>query len=241
MKRNIIVALAISVLLISACSVVNINTIEGSGDLVSESRDVSDFNRIHLTGSGDLTVRQGDNEHLKVETDDNIIQYIETYVRNNTLYIEIEDGKSVSATRLRYTVDLIDLNAVTITGSGKVTAERLDTDNLQLNILGSGRVDIIDLTADSANMDVSGSGRIKLAGTLPEMNIDVSGSGNIDTSDLRCDSVDIDITGSGRVTVWATNDLHSDISGSGTVNYFGDPSTDFDVAGSGSFHAMGDK
>jgi hypothetical protein len=202
---------------------------------------VSGFNRIRLSGSGELMVRQGDSEGLEVRTDDNIMKYIKTHVRNSTLYLEVEAGKSISPTRLTYTLDLIDLHSVDVTGSGKFTMNNLDSEDLWIDISGSGRVDIDTLTAKSAHIDISGSGRVSLAGTAPHLDINVGGSGNVVIDDLRCERADVEVSGSGRVTLWASDSLDGKITGSGTVNYFGDPETDVSVSGSGDFNYMGDK
>lgn len=244
MKVKIIIALAISMLLLAACNVINNNnTIKGSGNVITESREVSGFNRINISGSGDVLVRQGDTEALQIETDDNIMKYISTRVRNNTLYIDVDtdDGESISPTRLTYTLDLVNLSDVEISGSAKVTAAALDTNDLHVDISGSGRVSIDTLTTDSARINISGSGRVEMAGTAPQMNIDVGGSGTVVTSDLRCNRADIDVSGSGNVTIWATDSLHGEISGSGVVNYYGNPHSEFETTGSGAFKNMGDK
>ena len=47
----------------------------GSGNITSESRDVSDFNEVGLEGVGTLTIEQTGSETLTIEADDNIIPY----------------------------------------------------------------------------------------------------------------------------------------------------------------------
>ena len=61
--------------------------VRGSGDVIVEERDVSDFEEILVTGAGRVIVTQGGSESLSIETDDNLMQYIETEVRGNTLEI----------------------------------------------------------------------------------------------------------------------------------------------------------
>ena len=76
-----------------ACAVpfVGIRTIKGSGNVVTEERDVSGFDRVALSGFGEVIITQGDKESLTVETDDNLMRYIETKVRGGTLELGFTD------------------------------------------------------------------------------------------------------------------------------------------------------
>ena len=58
--------------------------IEGSGDVITETRDVAGFRRIVLVGEGNVIITQGDSESLEVTTDDNLMQYIETSLNGKT-------------------------------------------------------------------------------------------------------------------------------------------------------------
>ena len=76
--------------------------------MVSESRDVSGFDRVSLSGSGEVIITQSGEESLSVETDDNIMQYVKTEVRGGTLYLDIDaQGVAVlSPTRLTFTLSV---------------------------------------------------------------------------------------------------------------------------------------
>jgi hypothetical protein len=61
-------AVLAALLLLTGCSVVN-----GSGQTKSETRTVSGFTGIELSGTGEVTIEQGDAESLTVEADDNVL------------------------------------------------------------------------------------------------------------------------------------------------------------------------
>ena len=87
MNKKMLLPLVLIMFLLSAC-----NAVRGSGDVVTETRAVSGFDQVSLSGQGELIVTQGDQESLEIEAEDNIIAVIETEVRGNTLYIGIKEN-----------------------------------------------------------------------------------------------------------------------------------------------------
>jgi hypothetical protein len=231
-------ALIVTGLLLGACSA---KVVRGSRTYVTEAREVRGFDRVTLTGSGDVTLIQGERESLTVETDDNVMPYITTRVSGGTLTLGTKSGVSVSPTRLRFTLTVVDLEGITIAGSGNVTMERLDADRIEVKITGSGNVRIDGLEADRANVEVTGSGNVELAGTVNELEITVSGSGNYIGEDLRSETASIKVTGSGNATVWATESLDVKMTGSGSARYYGTPQVSLTGSGSGNVKSLGEK
>ena len=90
MKNSIKILLFVfMIILVSSACIVPFapRLVRGSGDIVKESRDVDGFDRIVVTGAGTVIITQGGSESLTIETDDNLMEYIETEVSGNTLEI----------------------------------------------------------------------------------------------------------------------------------------------------------
>ncbi len=226
-------------LLLTSC---NATVVNGSGDLVTETREVSGFDSIEVDGSGEVNITQGGGETPTVETDDNVMEHVETEVRGGTLHLGFKPGINlIDATRLVFTVGVDDLNGINVSGSGDVEADLLATDRLEIDVSGSGDVQIGDLTADTLTVKISGSGDVDLAGEATRQDISISGSGRYRAGDLASESADIDISGSGNATVWSTEALDASISGSGVVNYYGRPAISSSQSGSGELNSLGEK
>lgn len=220
-KKRMIIVLIVGaiVLAITSC---NINAIRGSGDLITESRNVGNFDSIALSGSGEVIVTQGAGESLTIETDDNVMEHVKAEVRGGTLELGFKERTgSISPTRLIFTVGVDDLKGLRISGSGDIESSTVDTDRLDVKI--------------------DGSGDINLSGEATAQEVTINGSGKHDAADLRSESVEVNISGSGEATVWATQALDTNISGSGTVNYYGTPSVNSSGSGSGQVKNRGDK
>lgn len=208
--------LVIAVILLGAC-----NVVRGSGDMVTESRSVSNFDSISLSGSGDVIISQNGDESLTIETDDNIMQYVTSEVRGGTLHLGFEELTSVSPTRLVFTVGVDDLTGISISGSGNVKADGIQTDLLDIG--------------------VSGSGDLELEGEATRQEVGISGSGKYRGGDLRSETAEVNVSGSGDVTIWATDSLDVSVSGSGSVDYYGSPAVNSSTSGSGSVNSLGEK
>ena len=240
MNRRILFSVALVALLLSAC----ISTAtRGSGRVVSESREVSGFDQVSLSGSGELTITQGDEESLTVEAEDNVMSTIKTEVKGDTLYISQSSTwwrPLVPTKPVKFDLTMKEISGVNVSGSGTVDAASIKTDDLDLDVSGSGKVDIGSLTVETLEVDVSGSGEFNLSGQVTTQKIDISGSGKYRAGELESETVTLEVIGSGNATVWATETLDVEISGSGKVEYYGSPRVSQDISGSGSITALDD-
>lgn len=231
--------LLVTILAFAAC---NVGIIKGSGDLITETRQVSNFDSIELSGSGEVIVTQGGSESLSIETDDNVMKNLKTEVVGGTLTLGFKEGVNlIRPTKLTFYVGVDDLNDLTISGSGDIEADMLETDRLNVNVSGSGNIQVADITTDEVNAEISGSGEIDLDGDAVAQKISVSGSGKYQAGDMCSPSVRITISGSGDATVCATETLDSTISGSGSIGYYGQPAINSSGSGSGTINSLGQK
>ena len=245
-KRSIISILIILPLLAMACAslpVLTLNVTRGSGKVISEPRDVKDFQSVTLSGSGDLIITQGDSEALRIEAEDNLMPLIESDVRAGTLYLGFKpnSGSITTNVPVKYYLSVKNLFGVDLEGSGSVSADNLKAGNMAIILTGSGSVDIKVLTADTLKVTISGSGNTRLAGMVGHQTVELDGSGTYDASSLDTQQATAILTGSGNMTIWAKDSLNITISGSGNVNYYGKPTVNQIVSGTGNINSLGDK
>jgi hypothetical protein len=219
----------------------NSPAIPGSGHVISEARDVSQFHSVSVGGSGELEVIQGPAEGLTIETDDNLMHYIQTGVSGGHLAIEIPNANLRPSQTIHYRLQVKDLNAIQLSGSLSAHAPEIKTGQLDLAISGSGHIKIGHLEAQKVATRISGSGHFELAGEVVSQAGYISGSGALNAQDLRCQNAEVSISGSGDAIVWVQDRLSASISGSGSINYYGRPNVDIRTSGSGRSHSLGDK
>jgi len=229
-------------LLLSACG---IRAVNGSGNIVTESRPVSDFTAVDFSGFGELTIVQGETEALTIETDDNLLPYLKTTVSRGTLTIGFDDGIWIPLIRptdsIRYQLTVKSLTALDLSGAGTVAAAQLTADKLTLSESGAGQITIDQLTATDIIVDMSGAGAMDLAGQVAQQTVELSGLGDYQAGDLASESATVSLSGAGEATVWVTEQLDAEISGAGTIRYYGSPQTNAETSGIGKVESLGDK
>jgi hypothetical protein len=251
----ILVGLVMGLLIVSGCGAIGEidvdidarETIRGSGDLVTEEREVSGFDRLSLVGAGDVMITQGEDEALTVEAEDNLIPYLMSEVQNGKLVLGFTDaakrvnvrpGKGITfhlrVKELRR-IDLLGAGDITLSsvdaerleillaGAGDIEASSVDVGRLEVLLAGAGDVRIDSLKVEALVIHLNGAGDVELAGQAAEQGVFLNGAGNYRAGELESQATTVEVNGVGDVTVWARNTLDVRINGPSTVKYYGSP------------------
>ena len=211
---------------------------KGNGDIETVEFDLDSFNAIELSDCADVTISQGAKQKVTVTGDANIIDDLETQIRNKAWAIELGNG-CYRDYQLDIEITIPNLTQVGVTGSGSVYVNSFDDQtNLDLSISGSGKIEL-ERFSNTRNLDVRISGSGDVIGydqfdALQNLDVRISGSGNYDAYPIETENADINITGSGNCYTTVLNSLIVDISGSGRVRYHGSPTVQKTITGSGS-------
>ena len=210
----------------------------GSGEITSETRDLGSFDGISLSGGFKVLVRQSSTAKVELKADINLLALIETKVvdgsKGRTLEISPKRGYNLATTVTPViTLDMAQLRAMSIAGSGDVRVEAMKTPSVEASIAGSGNIHFTDLESDRLGLRVAGSGDITAIGRTDKLDVSVAGSGDVKLRGLVAQDVKVSIAGSGDAQVQAIKTLKVSVSGSGDVGYIGSPEISMSVAGSG--------
>lgn len=187
----------------------------GSGNSISETREISGVDSVKLEGLGELIITMGNEESLIIEGDDNIVEKITSEVKGGTLVIS-QERKTFG---FRIKSDLIF--HVTLTQLDKVTVD------------GAGSVMLNDLNS-AIELELNGAGGIEANGTVDSQKITINGVGNYDAKELISKQAELTIDGAGSARVHATQSLDVQINGAGSVTYSGEPEVTQEINGVGS-------
>ncbi len=232
----LIISLLVAVIA-SGCIVVDLNgcgkkAVKGSGDVVTEERQLPDFETIKLKGIGRVVLTQSQSHSVAIKTDDNIMPLIETEVHADQLVIS-QGNYNLKPTTLEFDISVSHLKGIAVSGSGDVIGKsRFVSDDFYAKISGSGdmalELDVIDLETN-----ISGSGSMTLSGQTNRHHASISGSGKINAFDMHTRNVSLKVSGSGDCRINATDTLDARISGAGDVVYSGHPRITSKISGSG--------
>jgi hypothetical protein len=216
-------------------------SVSASGNVKSESRDVSGFNGVSVALPATVTIRQGGKEGITIETDENFLPLIETVVDGKLLRIKTKENNMSfrGKFKINITVDAKDVERLSVAGSGDIIAPSLSTSSLKASIAGSGDMKIDRLETASLDVSIAGSGNFSSGGKADAFAVSIAGSGDVRTGKLETNKTSVRISGSGDATVWAKQALSVRVAGSGDVKYYGDPTVSTSIAGSGSAKRLG--
>ncbi len=201
MKRRMTFLILLLGLTISACSCVFWG-IRGNGKLRTETRKITYFTKLDVSGAYRLNIRYDKDISLKITAEENLLPYIKTHIEGE--WLKIYNTKNLSPRK----EIVIDISANEIT---------------ELISSGANNVKINDINTDDFVVSVSGAGSIKLEGECDNLTADISGAGNLDAEDLKALDVLVSVSGVGCAEVCAYDFLRANVSGVGSINYYGNP------------------
>lgn len=250
LKQIILFGILVSVILWSTgCNkIVGIN---GNNQVNSETRNLVSFDKVENDGTFNVYITQDSIFTARVEAESNLIPHIRTRVNGNTLEVDTRENLHNNQPMNVYITTPI-IQGAYLSGSGTVTIDSLDTENMEVvlsgsgnmkgevtsnalttRISGSGTINLYAIT-NSCNTRISGSGNIELYGETLNGDFSISGSGNIQSTNFEQQECIAKISGSGNMYLNVVDYLDVTISGSGSVYYIGNPQTNISITGSGS-------
>jgi hypothetical protein len=209
--------------------------VRGSGNVGAEERSISGVTEVDLASFGYLHIDLGEQESVRIEAEDNLLRYIETEVRGNTLVIRHRRGVVLRpAEPIDYYLTVRELTAVKVSGAGSVDVPDVKAGRFSVRISGAGSVDIEGLEADELEVQISGAGNLELAdGEVAAQQITISGAGDYRAEDLDSREARVSLSGLGSAFVRVRDHLDVTISGAGSVKYVGSPTVEKQVTGVG--------
>jgi hypothetical protein len=239
MKAFLIVFTVVVLGSLAAMVAVSFSRSAAPDEAVHETRDLSGFHRLEVTGQVNVTLVQGTTEGVIVDAPAST--RVRTKVRDQTLVIQTQDQSHVwgwlagsrGSRTPRITINVRDLDRVEAAGAVKITAEKLKSTTLDVDLAGACTLSLRDLQATTLKLEGSGATRVDIAGSVVRQDVDLSGAGSYQAARLTSDEATVDVSGAGKAVVNARNALTVDISGAGKVEYIGDPTLKQTISGIG--------
>ncbi len=233
-KRTVFLSLSVLLALTFFFSSCDIGPgIEGDGNVVTQSKTVSSFDKIDVSGSFTVILKQGQDESVIIEADKNLQDIINTEVVGKTLIIDSDLNIRRAKSKVVY-VTFIDLDEIEIAGAITVKNDSpLNAGRLLITGRGASTIDL-RLHTDILESKFSGANTVTFAGEANQFNIRLSGASTLNAFDLKADEVEINVSGASDARITANERLKVSISGAGSIVYQGDPEVEKTISGAGS-------
>ncbi len=198
--------------------------IKGSGRVVNETRQVGPITSINVNSGIELIVRRGDKQSVSVESNRNIVPYIETKVERGVLYLRIKSRTIVQrSSGLKAYVTLPRLNELSASGrSTVVLKDKFISDGKMYIKAGVGSQIEGYIECFRLEAAVAGGSTLDLAGKVTgKCDLMVSSGSTFEGSSLACNDISVNATSSAVVRVRANNTIEINAASASKVYYKG--------------------
>lgn len=187
--------------------------------VIKEDRNVGSFTKVSVSNGIDLHLTQGSTHSVSIETDEDIINKIETIVEDRTLIIKVKKGERISwngkrTLKAHVTTPVAEairgsggsdiylqsaINSpgsldITLSGGSDLKNGSLKAKDVSLKLSGGSDAKQLDITADTFTGTFSGGS--DCYGTINAPEIDIKQSGGSD-SNLTVNATNLNIITSG--------------------------------------------
>lgn len=176
--------------------------VKGSGNIQIQKRDVSGFSNVKAGGAIIIDVAAQRDFGVEVEADDNLLEFIKTEVKGETLKIYTEESIS-TRNPIRVRIAMPQIESFDVSGASTGTLTNVKNESLWI--------------------DASGASKIKIDGEARELIVDLSGASRLDAENLKAENVTVEASGASSAAVVALNDLNAAASGASNIRYAGEP------------------
>jgi hypothetical protein len=213
---------------------------EGNGQIRKVNRTVPKYSELEVSGEYTLVLRQGSAPRVEIETDENLLDYIETEVSGKTLRIRNTENIEGSD-GIQLLVVYPELERLEVGGATKVRHEgTLRAKNLEVDVAGATMLEL-NLQVKKLELKLSGAGIVTLSGDAESQEVELSGAGSLDAYDLHTQKSVVMLSGVGSAEVFATEELEGEVSGIGSIRFKGNPrNIRREVGGLGSIESADD-
>ena len=208
----------LAVALLTACGFnlpnLDAKIVTGSGKVVTETRNVSGFDGLIIVGTGKVNIDRTGTESLSITTDDNLLQYIDTQVREGKLVIEFKPKiLPLRVSDLSFNLTVKDLNSLQVTGAASIDAQNLQSDQMTVNL--------------------DGVGATNLAGKVDQLTVSLTGAGTFNSQNMQAKRATVTNLGTNAAVVRVSDSLMATVNGIGAIEYIGSPKVTKFIVGPG--------
>ncbi len=191
---------------------------KGSGRVVTETRDALPFMNVEIIGSLKVYLQQGDSLTIKIEADDNLLELVDTSIKNNKLRIGLKEPISQENQITAY-ITVKDLSRLSATNNSVVTAnEVINGSYLELEIK-NGAQSMLELNYEKVNLVLNSGATAKLHGKAEKFYAESSTGSLLDARFFEVSECDITSRTGSQAKVYVTDYLKA-TARSGSIIYF---------------------
>lgn len=207
----------------SSCHFETGKTVSGSGNVITENRNLSNFTGISVQRALEVEVEQSDKFEVVVEADDNILSHIITEVRDGILVIETDINNFDNVNKKKIKVKMPKVTSLESSSASYIKSKNtLISENLNVDASSASKIEI-SVEAENINCDSSSGSSIEVQGKAIKLVTESSSGSTINANNLLVNDV-IANSGSGSSTsVHPILSLNAEASSGSSISYHNVP------------------
>ena len=131
--------------------------VEASGVITTRDTTVSPFTKLSVSGPLEVTFTQSTEQpSVKITTSDNIQEYMEVKIEDNTLKVGLKDGPARISEDIKVEIVGPAADALKLAGSGELALKGSVSRRAKYSIAGSGHINAKDLKCPATSYETKG-------------------------------------------------------------------------------------
>lgn len=186
----------------------------------AETREVSMFKKVEISGSANVSYTKSDTLSVKVIAADNDKANIITINEGDVLVIKAK-GTFLQGNKIIISAPY--LQKITINGAAKFSnTNSLKVDTLFIDASGASDV-VLNIEAQLTDVIIGGASGLTINGTTKTLNAKVSGAATLKSYKLISAITNVATSGASTAKVFANQKVNASATGSSTIKIKGDP------------------
>lgn len=213
----------IATLVLTSCTINGMDSIAPKGEvLIKNITLTSNFNKIKVSNGINVILTQNNESKVSVEANENLFDYIQIDVEDETLIIKKNKNFTYSCTQNVY-VSMPVIEKIKASSASNITATNL-IKSKKLTIDASSAASLeLEVVAENLNLDFSSASQITLKGKVIELEIETSSAAEVNAESLICKNASVKASSASSIKVNAINNLISKASSGATILYSQSP------------------
>lgn len=214
--------------------------VKGSGNVATETRELSSFNELRVGGAFEVLLKKGSSNSALLEMDDNLLELVETNVSGSMLRVRTKNGYNLNnTTKLKITITYTNINHIEVSGACNLSSEgTIESDEMICELSGAGSMEL-DVRSKRFSADISGAGNMEIQGETSFQKLDLSGASSYKAYNFRSSESVVHASGASSARINVSGQLDAHASGASSIRYKGKPSDkDFHKSGAASIEGI---
>jgi hypothetical protein len=216
------------------------NSKRGSGNIITENRKLDGFDGVTAAGPVKVDIQMGATGSVIVETDDNIMPFVETNISNSILKIRLKSIDNLRNSTVYVHIITPQIKNLTTSASAEIASndEIKAAEKLILKASSGSSIDV-KVDAPFINGEASSGSEINCKGRTKQATVSSSSGSTINFSDLQAETAKATVSSGANISLFASISIVASASSGGAINYKGGAtSVQKNVSSGGSVNAQ---